>query len=175
MIAIPLFIKLMNCLVLFKFCQKYDDMSESYFGGYSVCDCFAACCFCWCYKRQAYEAEERLEKKRIKENQAAERERKKIEREALHFHGKKRNNEIEVQTKSGCIRNSRCLSCCCFVFGCIGSNSIEVDKKVKHNEPVYFDDEEPNPNVLDNDMAGGESPAFDPSILEDDRENISFD
>jgi hypothetical protein len=59
MIAIPFFIKLMNCLVLFKFCQKYDDMSETYFGGYSICDFFAVLCFCWCYKRQAYEAEER--------------------------------------------------------------------------------------------------------------------
>lgn len=171
MVAIPFFIKLMNCLVLFKFCKSYDEMSETYFGGYSICDCFATCCFCWCYKRQAYEAEQRQEKIKGKEQQAADRERKKLEREAMHFH-KKKSNEIEVQTKSGCIRNSRCLSCCCFVFGCVGSNSIEHDKTLKHDSPVYFDDEVPNPNALDDDLGGGKSPAFDPGMLD---ENISFD
>ena len=67
MIAIPFFIKIMNCLVLFKFCQTYDEMSETHFGGYSICDCFAVCCFCCCYKRQAYEKEEKLAKIKAKE------------------------------------------------------------------------------------------------------------
>lgn len=155
MIAIPFIIKLMNCLVLFKFCQKYDDMSETHFGGYSICDCFAALCFCWCYKHQAYEDEEKLAKIKLKEQQNVERERKRLEREALH---KKKPTEIDVQTKNGCIKNSRCLSCCCFVFGCIGSSSVQADKKVAANQHhAYFDEEEPHANLGDGGSNGGES------------------
>lgn len=67
MIGIPLFVKVMNCLMLVKFCETYDDMTETHFGGYSICDCFSVCCFCWCYRKQAYEKEERLAKKAAKE------------------------------------------------------------------------------------------------------------
>ncbi len=66
LIGIPLFIKIMNCVVLFKFCETYDDMSETYYGGYSLCDCFSYICFCCCFKRQAYEIEEREAKKLAK-------------------------------------------------------------------------------------------------------------
>ena len=44
-------IRIVNFLFLYKFCEKYDEMSETYWGGYSVCDCFSMLCPCWCYKR----------------------------------------------------------------------------------------------------------------------------
>ena len=50
-------IRIVNFLFLYKFCEKYDEMSETYWGGYSVCDCFSMLCPCWCYKRQPYEDE----------------------------------------------------------------------------------------------------------------------
>jgi hypothetical protein len=79
-----------------------------------------------------------------------------------------------VQTKGSCVRNNKCLSCCCFVFGCVGNSSVEVEKKVNRHQQ-YFDEEEPYPSAhpLDNAAHGGaSSPQFEPL---DEKENISFD
>lgn len=61
-IMIPIFIKAINCLLLVKFCKHYDDMSETWLGGYSICDCLSHLCPCCCFKRQPYEEEQRLAK-----------------------------------------------------------------------------------------------------------------
>ena len=41
LIFIPLFIKVVNCLMLVKFCKSYDEMSDTWLGGYSICDLFS--------------------------------------------------------------------------------------------------------------------------------------
>jgi hypothetical protein len=56
-VGLPLIVKIINCLMLRKFCQRFDEMSQVHWGGYSVCDCFSMLCFCCCYKKQAYEYE----------------------------------------------------------------------------------------------------------------------
>jgi len=59
---IPLCIKIVNCLMLYKFCKRFDEMSQVYWGGYSICDCCSMLCFCCCYKRQPYEYESTAQK-----------------------------------------------------------------------------------------------------------------
>lgn len=77
-VGIPLVIKVVNCLMLHKFCPRFDEMSQTYWGGYSFCDCLTLICPCFCYKRQEYEYEEAnkaAEERRLKELE----EQKKIE------------------------------------------------------------------------------------------------
>ena len=66
LVIIPVMIKVMNCLMLVKFCQTFDEMSETWIGGYSVIDCLALPCNRCCYKKQAYEAEQRQAKEDAK-------------------------------------------------------------------------------------------------------------
>jgi len=62
LVLIPVMIRVVNCMMLVKFCQTFDEMSETWIGGYSVIDCLALPCSRWCYKKQAYEEEDRLAK-----------------------------------------------------------------------------------------------------------------
>ena len=50
-IGIPIILKIVNCLIFFKFCQRFDEMSQTHWGGYSICDCLSFFCACFCYKR----------------------------------------------------------------------------------------------------------------------------
>ena len=65
-VLIPLTIKIVNFLMLAKFCKTFDEMSETWIGGYSVIDCLAIPCKRWCYKKQAYEDEQRQAKEEAK-------------------------------------------------------------------------------------------------------------
>lgn len=54
-IGTPIIVSIINCLVLTKFCKKYDELSDTYWGGYSVTDCLSKLCPCFCYRVQDYE------------------------------------------------------------------------------------------------------------------------
>ena len=43
-IGIPIAIKFFNCCLLYKFCQKQDEASNSKVGGYSVCEILSKLC-----------------------------------------------------------------------------------------------------------------------------------
>lgn len=69
-IGVPLIIKIMNCVLLHKFFPRFDEMSQTHWGGYSLCDCLTMLCPCFCFKRQAYEYEQankEAEARRLKE------------------------------------------------------------------------------------------------------------
>jgi hypothetical protein len=71
--AIPCCVRIVNCIVLLKFCETYDEASETYWGGYSVCDMFSLFCPCWCYKKQKYEADNKRKAQEAKEKAEADR------------------------------------------------------------------------------------------------------
>jgi hypothetical protein len=169
-IGIPMFVKLMNCLVLHKFCMTFDEMSETYWGGYSICDCFSLLCPCFCFRRQRYERENERKAQAAKE--AAEAERKSKLEAKLEEERQRRQEEIAVQTKHSCcqrcIRSSSCLSCCCFVLGCVGRNTVEVEEQppsFEMDNPDFIEDDEEE-EVIGND---NDKPEFSPSG------NASFD
>ena len=69
-VGVPLIIKVMNFLMLHKFCPRFDEMSQTHWGGYSICDCLTLLCPCFCFKRQDYEYEQankEAEERRLKE------------------------------------------------------------------------------------------------------------
>ena len=53
------------------------------------------------------------------------------------------DSDIEVVSKRHrCIRRNKCLSCLCFVFGCVNSSAVKSHKGLNRKpSPVYFDEE----------------------------------
>jgi hypothetical protein len=137
-VGIPWIIKIINCLMLHKFCMRFDEMSQVYWGGYSVCDCFSKLCFCCCYKTQAYEYEQ--PSKEADEDEKAKIEKQKSE-EAF------RNVQIDdpdskISAKNRLIKRNKCVSCLCFVFGCASKTAVQAEPRPPVEKHVYLEDEE---------------------------------